>query len=315
MNTQNIYDKITNTIIEMLEQHKKEGFKKSWYNVSGDALFAHNKATNHFYRGINQLLLQYLRDKYEYSHNGWLTFKQLSQLGGKIKKGSKAAIVVYKSHLYIDANTGENITRYVLNLLKNKQSIEHLDYQKRGYMKGYNVFNISQIENLPKEYYKIAELDKLTEFERNEKAEFMIRCTGANIQYKAGNSAYFQPGIDLIKLPLRKQFKSDANFYSVVFHELGHWTGHKKRLNRDLSGKFGSKEYAFEELIAELNTAYINAFLGYENTITNNVAYIDSWLSIMKNDTKFIVSASAQAQKASDYIFEFAEAHQLELTA
>ena len=312
MNTQKLYDKITSTIIEMLEQHKANNFTSSWYNVSGDAIFAHNRATNHFYNGINQLLLQYLKRKYNYTFNGWLTFNQLSELGGKIQKGSKAAMVVYKSHLYIDADTGKNITSMIRKMLNSGQSIEHIDYQKRGYMKGYNVFNISQIENLPKEFYKITELEKLTEFERNEKAEFMIKCTGANIKYSANNEAYYQPSTDIINLPLRKQFKTDANFYSVIFHELGHWTGNKKRLNREMGGKFGDKIYAFEELIAELNTAYINAFLGYDSTITNNVAYINSWLSAMKNDTKFIVSAASQAQKASDYIFEFAEAHQLE---
>ena len=315
MNTQKIYDTITSTIIEMLEQHKKEGFTKSWYNVSDDRVFAYNRGNNHTYRGINQIVLQHIRNKFGYSYNGWLTFKQLSDLGGRIQKGSKAAMVVYKSNLYLDKATGKNITSLVLHLQKLGQSIEHLNYKKMGYMKGYTVFNISQIENLPTEYYQIEELEKMTEFERNEKAEFMINCTGANIKYMTKNSAYYLPQADEIHLPQRKQFKDEESFYRTAFHELGHWTGNPKRLNRDMSGVFGSKEYAFEELIAELNTAYINAFLGYNNSITNNVAYIDSWLSIMKNDTKFIVSASSQAQKASDYIFEFAEAKQHLLTA
>ena len=314
MNTQKIYDKITNTIIEMLEQHKKNNYSSAWFNVSDDRLFAYNRGNNHTYRGINQLLLQHLSNKYGYSYNGWLTFKQLSELGGKIQKGSKAAMVVYKSNLYLDKATGKNITSLVLHMLNAGQSIEHLNYKKMGYMKGYTVFNISQIENLPAEYYKIEELEKLTEFERNEKAEFIINSTGANIKY-SGNSAHYMPSTDIINLPLRKQFKSEEDFYRVANHELGHWTGNPKRLDRDMSGKFGSKEYAFEELIAEINSAYINTFLGYKNTITNNVAYIDSWLSIMKNDTKFIVSASSQAQKASDYIFAFAEEKQHLLTA
>jgi antirestriction protein ArdC len=314
MNTQKIYDKITNTIIEMLEQHKKSNYTSAWFNVSEDRIFAYNRGNNHTYRGINQLVLQHLANKYNYSYNGWLTFKQLSELGGKIHKGSKAAMVVYKSNLYLDKATGKNITSLVLHLLKERQSIEHLNYKKMGYLKGYTVFNISQIENLPTEYYQIEELEKLSEFERNEKAEFMMNCTDANIKY-SGNSAHYMPSTDEITLPIRKQFKSQEHFYRTVFHELGHWSGHSKRLNRDMSGKFGSKAYAFEELIAELNTAYINAFLGYENTITNNVAYIDSWLSIMKNDTKFIVSASAHAQKASDFLFAFAEEKQHLLTA
>jgi len=313
MNTQIIYDRITSTIIEMLEEHKNNNYNSAWYTLSGDSIFAHNKASNHIYSGINQLLLQYLRNKYNYSFNGWLTFKQLNSLGGKIKKGSKAAIVVYKSHLYLDANTGKNITSMILQMLKAGQSIEHIDYQKRGYLKSYTVFNISQIENLPKEFYKIAELEKLTDFEQNERAELLIKSTKAKIDFVAGNSAFYTPGTDIIQLPERRQFKNDVSFYGVAFHELGHWTGHKTRLDRELKAKFGTKEYAFEELIAELNTAYINAYLGYESRITDNVSYINSWLAVMKNDKKFIVSAAAQAQKASDFILDFSKVEELEL--
>lgn len=312
MNTQIIYDRITDVIIEMLENHKKSNFTSAWYNLSGDTLFARNRATQHVYSGINQLMLQYIANKYGYAFNGWLTFKQLSALSGKIRKGSKAALVVYKSDLYLDANTGENITPYILKMINSGQSIDHIDYQKRGYLKGYNVFNISQIENLPDEFYKMAELDKLSEFEQNEKAEYLIQSTNANIKYIAGNSAHYNPKTDEIQLPQRKQFISNEAFYSVVFHELGHWSGAKHRLNREIVNKFGSKEYAFEELIAELNTAYINAILGFESRITDNVSYINSWLSVMKNDKKFIVSASSKAQKASNFILEFSEVEQLE---
>ena len=98
----------------------------------------------------------------------------------------------------------------------------------------------------------------------------------------------------------------------MIFHELGHWSGAKHRLNREIANKFGSKEYAFEELIAELNTAYINTMLGFESRITDNVSYINSWLSVMKNDKKFITSASYEAQKASDFILDFAKVEQLE---
>ncbi len=313
MNTNKIYERITDTIIELLEKHKQSNYNSAWYKLSDDFIFARNADTNHIYSGINQLMLQYLATKYAYAYNSWMTFKQLSKLNGKIKKGSKAALVVYKSHLYLDADTGENITPMITKMLKQGLSIEHIDYQKRGYLKGYNVFNISQIENLPQEYYKHSELEQLTEFERNEQAEQLINSTGAIINYSAINSAYYLPGTDEIHLPLRKQFETDANFYGIAFHELGHWSGAKHRLNRDMSGIFGSKEYAYEELIAELNSAYICASLGYESRITDNVAYINSWLSVMKEDKKFIVLAAAQAQKASEFIFEFSNIEQLEI--
>ena len=312
MNTDKTYERITSVIIEMLENHKKSNYNSAWYSLSGDSIFAQNCVSKHTYSGINQLMLQYLRNKYNYSFNKWMTFKQLSQLCGRIQKGSKSAMVVYKSHLYLDATTGRNITSMVLKMINSGQSIEHLDYKKRGYLKSYLVFNISQIDNLPDEFYKNEELEKLTDFEQDEQAEYLLKSTKAIINYSASNSANYNPGNDEINLPQRKQFVSKEAFYSVAYHEISHWTGAKHRLNREIANKFGTKEYAFEELIAELSTAYINAYLGFESRITDNVDYINSWLSVMKNDKKFIASASAQAQKASNFILEFTKVEQLE---
>jgi len=310
MNTNKLYDKITSIIIEMLENHKQNNYSESWISLSGGSIFAKNAVSNHVYSGINQLLLNYLKRKYKYIFNSWMTFKQLSELGGRIKKGSKASFVVYKSALYLDKETGKNITKLVEHLIKNYQSIEHLNYKRLGYMKGYNVFNINQIDNLPDEYYKIKDLEKLSEFERDEKAEHVINSTGAKIQYAPQNDAFYRHSDDTIYLPERRQFKSKEDFFNIISHELGHWSGHISRLNRPLGNIFKSKEYAFEELISEINAAFLCAYLGYENTITNNVDYIDNWLSVMKNDKQFVVQASSQAQKACDYILEFSKVNE-----
>ncbi|PLX07103.1 MAG: hypothetical protein C0596_13335 [Marinilabiliales bacterium] len=174
-------------------------------------------------------------------------------------------------------------------------------------MKGYNVFNISQIENLPDEYYKHIELEDLTEFEKNENAENIINNTGAEIVYLPQNKAFYNHLEDKIYLPQRKQFVRTEAFYNVLFHELGHWTGNSQRLDRPKGNAFGSKEYAFEELIAEINAAFICALLGFKTKITDNVDYINSWLQVMRNDKQFVVQAASQAQKASDFILEFSE--------
>jgi len=307
MNTQIIYDKITSVIIEMLEKHKKDNYSECWINLSSDSIFAKNAVSKHIYSGINQLILNYLRKSYNYNFNSWMTFKQLSKLDGRIKKGSKASMVVYKSALYFDKKTDRNITKLVEHLIKNNKSLEHLNFRKVGYLKGYNVFNISQIDNLPSEFYKIEELEKLSEFEQNEQAEHIINSTKANIVCLAQNRAYYSNGEDKIYLPERKQFISNEAFYSVAFHELGHWTGNKERLDRPKGHIFGSKEYAFEELIAEINSAFLCACIGFESRITDNVDYLNSWLSVMKEDKQFIVQASSKAQKSSDYILAFAE--------
>ncbi len=311
MNTQIIYDRITSIIIEMLEQHKQNNYSESWFSLSGDSIFAQNAVSKHTYSGINQLLLNYLKRKYNHTFNSWMTFKQLSKLEGRIKKGSKASMVVYKSVLYLDKKTSKNITKLVEHLLKNGQSIEHLDYKKIGYLKQYSVFNISQIEKLPDEYYKLNDLENLTEFEKDERAEHVLNSTEANIIHSPQNSAFYRHSEDKIYLPERKQFVSKEAFYSVAFHEVGHWTGHNSRLDRPKGNKFGSKEYAFEELIAEINTAFVCAYLGFENRITDNVDYIDNWLSVMRNDKQFIIQASSQAQKSADYILEFSKAEKV----
>ncbi|HNQ67847.1 MAG TPA: zincin-like metallopeptidase domain-containing protein [Bacteroidales bacterium] len=305
MNTNEIYERITATIIEMLEEHKNNNFSESWYSLTGE-VFARNIVTNHTYNGINQLLLGYLKRKRNYPVNRWLTFKQIEKYNAKIIKGSKSAMVVYTSVLYLDEETGANITRKVEELLRKRQSIEHLNFKKVGYLKDYRVFNVCCVEGLPTAFYEQAELDRLTEIERDERAERLISGTGANINFEAQNEAYYKPSEDKIYLPLPKQFVSKETFYNVVYHEIGHWTGAESRLNRPIKNKFGTKEYAFEELIAEINSAFIMAFLGYESRITDNVGYIENWLTLMKDDKKFVISAASQAQAASDYILQTA---------
>jgi len=305
MNTNEIYERITSTIIEMLEEHKNNDFSECWYSLTGE-VFARNIVTNHVYSGINQLMLAYHKRQKRYPVNRWITFKQIQNYKARIIKGSKAAMVVYTSALYIDEESGANITRKVEELIRKRQPIDHLNIKKVGYLKDYKVFNVSCVEGLPAEFYEQKELDFLTEIERDQRAEQLIKDTGANICFEAQNNAFYMPSEDKIYLPLPKQFVSKEAFYNVVYHELGHWTGAESRLNRPVKNKFGSKEYAFEELIAEINSAFILAVLGYESRITDNVTYIDNWLQVMKDDKKFVVSAASQAQAAADYILKTA---------
>ncbi|MBP7077519.1 MAG: DUF1738 domain-containing protein [Bacteroidales bacterium] len=305
MNTNEIYERITNTIIELLEEHKESDYTQSWYSLSAE-VFARNIVNKHVYNGINQLLLSFIRRKRQYPCNRWLTFKQMEKYNARIIKGSKAAMVVYTSVIYIDEDTGRNITHTVEQLLQHGQSIEHLNLRKIGYLKSYNVFNVACVEGLPEEFYRMDELEQLSEIERDERAESMIREIGAEVVFDAQNEAYYKPSEDKIYMPLPKQFVSKEAFLSVMYHEASHWTGAEHRLNRPILNKFGTKEYAFEELIAELSSAFMLAYLGYESRITDNAAYIENWLSVMKNDTKFVIQAASQAQAASDYILQLA---------
>ena len=129
MKTNEIYERITATIIEMLEEHKESNFSECWYSLSGD-IFAYNIASNHTYSGINQLLLSYIKRKRQYPYNRWLTFKQIEKYKARIIKGSKSAMVVYTSALYIQEETGANLTKMVEELLRKRESIEHLGFAR-----------------------------------------------------------------------------------------------------------------------------------------------------------------------------------------
>lgn len=172
-------------------------------------------------------------------------------------------------------------------------------------LKLYRVFNVAQTEGLDPALYEAEPQEPLQEFEKDERAENLIHSTGANIEITESNRAYYDPIIDKIRLPLREQFKGDTEpFYATALHELGHWTGHEKRLNREFIGVFGDPAYAKEELVAELSSAYCCAALGFSKTITNNAAYIKNWLGVLKQDNKAVIRAANQAQKAADFILE-----------
>jgi len=299
MNIQSdIYRLVTDTIIELLEQSLKT--KSYWTNVKGAD--AHNATTKRTYTGLNQLLLCFASNRKKFAKNSWLTFKQMQEHGGKIKQGSKSQIIVFNDFLYFD-KAGKKI-KY--EDFKNLSAMQKAECKKVYFLKHYNVFNVEQVKNLPADFYIVPEIQQLTEPEKDEASENLLNCSGAVINY-VGNRAFYSMFTDEITLPPRQQFTGTVPFYSVAFHELGHWTGHQTRLNRELGNKFGSDKYAKEELIAELTSAFICASLGFSETITDNAAYIQSWLTALKNDKRFIIQASSAATRAAEYITELSQ--------
>ena len=135
-----------------------------------------------------------------------------------------------------------------------------------------------------------------------DRVEALLDSTGAQIDIREFNQAYYSPREDKIVLPLREQFKDAAAFAGTAFHELGHWTGHPNRLNRAGGQRFGDAAYSQEELICELGSAFLCASVGITKTITNHAAYIQSWLGILKEDPRAIVGLASQAQKIADYV-------------
>jgi len=305
MNTNAIYENITANIMSMLDKHIKSDFKGCWINVSNGSMFAKNIVSKHVYRGINQFILAYFMDKFNFKSNNWMTFPQLNNLNAKIKKGSKSSFVVFSSKLYFDLITNKNITKQINEMIDNNQFVDFDKINVVSYLKYYNVFNVEQVENLPNEYYISNELEKLTEPERIIKAEQIIENSEAEIYFRPQNDAFYDFENDRIVMPERKQFYSSELFYITCFHEISHSLCHPKRLNRFTSFVPGSKELAFEELIAELTSAFVCASIGIEKHITENASYIQSWLSFMNDDKRFVVSAASKAQEAADYILAF----------
>ncbi|MHC2420022.1 antirestriction protein ArdC [Sinorhizobium meliloti] len=170
------------------------------------------------------------------------------------------------------------------------------------YLKGYTVFNVEQIENLSERFYRPAEELPATPVPHLETVETFVRNTGAAITY-GGTAACYRPGPDDILMPDRARFVDEVHLYSTLLHEVSHWSGAKHRLDRDLSGRFGSESYSLEELVAELSASFLCADLGVAHDPRDNTAtYLESWLKVLKNDKRAILTAAAKAQAAADYL-------------
>lgn len=265
-----VYEIVTERIITKLQEGTVP-WQRPWR--SGQTV---SWSTQKPYRGINQMLL----DPGEYA-----TFNQIKEAGGKVKKGAKSEIVVFWKRLEVDdKETGE------------KKEIPFLRY--------YRVFEINhQCEGITSrrkdepayEHEPITEAEKIKEGYR----------TCPPITFQPGR-AFYRPSVDVINVPAIIEYHKPEKFYSTMFHEMVHSTGHRSRLNRlSIQGDaaFGSESYSKEELIAEIGAAMLCGVAGIENaTIDNSASYINSWIRKLKNDPKLIVHAASAAQKAAEYI-------------
>lgn len=275
-----VYEMVTERIINQLEQGVIP-WKKPWTGIRNGA---YNRISKKSYSLLNQMLLK---------HEGeYATFKQWESLGGHVRKGEKSEIVVFWKIQPIE-ETKEDGT-------KETKQIPILRY--------FNVFHISQVDGV-----EPLTKDDLKTIEPIEKAESVLHDywnrEGIEVKHIGGDEAYYSPSRDLIRLPLFDQFTDANEYYSTAFHESIHSTMKESRCNRaeDRKGKlvaFGSNDYSKEELIAEIGSASLMNIIGIETskTFQNSTAYIQSWLSVLRNDVKFIVSASSKAEKAVDYI-------------
>jgi len=268
-----IYAEITNRMIKEMENGIIP-WRKPW--MAAGAAISHT--TGKPYSLLNQMLLGRAGE--------YLTFKQVQAEGGFVRKGEKAHMVVFWKWLEKeDEETGETT--------------------QIPFLKYYNVFHIDQCEGISAKHMQM-NTKPASPDETAEKiiAEYVNR-EGVTIEHREGDAAFYQPASDRIVLPLLKQFAETAEYYSTAFHEMVHSTGHMKRLARlDGTAHFGGEDYSKEELTAEIGSAALVNHAGLETSSSfhNSAAYVQNWLTALKNDKRFIVSAAGRAEKAVNYI-------------
>ena len=284
-----IYREITDKIIKDFEGGIVT-WVKPWKSGSGLSLLSlpQNALTRRSYSGINILLLWSTLEEKAFASNYWVTFKQCIAMGGSVRKGE------HGTHVYF-------ADKFVPEKEKARAEQEGNEAASIAFLKRYVVFNAEQCEGLP--IGLVSPPVVKPERELIHEAEALIAATKADFRI-GGDQAFYVPSEDFIRIPHQTSYADQINYYRTAFHELGHWTGHKTRLDRNLTTKHGTADYAREELVAELATAFICASLGIVPTV-RHADYIGNWLQVLKEDARAIVKAASLASKASDFILQF----------
>lgn len=258
-----------------------------------------NAATGKTYSGINILILWDRLFEKGFASQNWLTFGQAKALGGAVRKGEQGVSVCYADK-FIPKNSRTAGRNPVTHATGAPQPADTAP-DAIPFLRRYTVFNVDQCDGLPE--HCTAQPAARTEREIVPAAEALAVATLADIRH-GGDHAFYRPSQDAIQVPPQQAFHDQINYYRTLFHELGHWTGHPNRLARDLSGAFGSKPYACEELVAEITAAFVCASLSIWPTV-RHPDYIGHWLDVLREDNRAIFRAASRASKASDFILAF----------
>ncbi len=280
-----LYETITQQIIDALETGVKP-WQCPW-DRSGTAShrMPWNPRTGQAYRGVNIVLLWMAAHERGYATQVWLTLKQANELGGRVRRGEKSVTCYFYKRIEVEKETTDRTTGEVTS-----------DVREVPMLRAFHVFNLDQINGVELERPTVG----TTAFTPIEAAEALLANSGATIR-EGGVQAKYIPCRDLIFLPDRARFERAEDFYSVATHELTHWVGHPSRLARDFTGRFGDKAYAFEELVAEMGSAFLNAELGLDGDL-QHASYINDWLEILSQDKRAIVRAASLASQAHQFL-------------
>jgi antirestriction protein ArdC len=283
-----IHQHITDKIVSAIERGAGE-FRLPWHRSVGNIMRPVNIASKKAYRGVNVVALWAYAEESGYSSGTWGTYKQWSEAGAQVRKGEKAAYVVFYKELEFaaESESGDAAT------------------ETRLFARATPVFAAEQVDG-----YQVPVLDPLpaTVITPIEQAEAFVAATGASITY-GGSRAFYRPSTDSIQIPPREAFIGSPtstpaeSFYSTLLHELTHFTSHETRCNRQLGKRFGDDAYAIEELVGELGAAFLCADLRItDEPRADHAQYLASWLSVLKADKKAIFTAASKASEAAAFL-------------
>ncbi|MCC4231586.1 ssDNA-binding domain-containing protein [Sphingobium soli] len=265
---QSLYGEVTARVIAELEEGRLP-WVQPWDSARCPCTMPHNAVSGRVYSGINILILWCEAVERQFSSQRWLTYKQAEQAGGHVRRGEKGTVICYADRFTPKAEAA-------------KAAGEDREARTVAFLKRFTVFNLDQIEGLPEQYdaepvvpdsvMAIAEVDRL------------IAASGADFRI-GGSEAFYSPRQDYVQVPPQAAFHEPINWFRTALHEMGHWVGGKGRLERDQSGRFGSIEYAKEELAAEMTAAFTCATLGIQPTVRHS-DYIGAWIKLWRDEHK-----------------------------
>ncbi len=280
-----VYEKVTERIVTFIEQNNVLPWHKPWATTVQSELSHRNFVSGHIYRGMNMLLTGL--SGYEAPY--WLTVNQANKLGAKIRKGEHGTPVIFWSTFQTTPSDDDSDERSL----------------SRGFYKAYTVFNVTQCDDIEYEMPKAAQgrvFDPIGKAEAT-----VLSMPDAPPIIHSGIKACYSSMYDKVTMPCTS-FDTPEDYYSTLFHELAHSTGHDKRLGRfkaeNVDHQFASRSYSKEELVAEMASCFVlnELGIGTEHTESNSIAYLQNWVKALKSDARMIVQASGKAVKAAEYI-------------
>ena len=294
------------TFIERILENLDQVNAKDWEVYTNlSAIYPTNLFTGKKYNGFNVIALYLDTIIKQFKSSKYATFNTISKAGGRLKKGAKGCVIEFFSFIYKDKETKKNIPFEVVKLMTLEQ-LQLID--KIAVLKNYVVFNSELIENLSEINLEISteeiEENEISEIENCENfIEKIIVNGNLNLKYGAEETAYYSPKMDYVMLPKRQFFISTSKYYSTLFHEVIHWTGHESRLNRNLKGHNDKESYSFEELIAEMGAMLCSLQFGIFEEFINSVRYLKGWASANSLDRETAIrKAFTESKKAKKFL-------------